>query len=338
MEKNEEKKYVFTKRNFYTTNDAGKVYLLVLLITLFVSLIFALICTSVAKNMQIDAGDQNLLQYLFDHYLWFSIPMSILTPLCMALIFFAYNGIYGISNKSAKFSFKNVKISTLSISAGVGILGVFGFILLIEGVFGNMFHAFGVGGSSMNLPNNTIGWLFVNLFLSAVIPPICEELIFRGVVYNGLKRNFLVVPSVLISALLFALMHQNITQFVYPFVLGIVLAVVYEKTGNLIYSIIIHMFNNATTLVLDFLINKNIIHLNLIGMPWWMYILGIVIACAMCAIYVLLYKFHFSRYQKVEIADEGQELDIKVRSIGKMPLVVIFGGVLALFFIVLNLT
>jgi len=75
-------------------------------------------------------------------------------------------------------------------------------------------------------PSNSLSYVMDNGFryvlgvlVMAVVPAICEELLFRGMIFQGLKEKFSATTSIFLSALLFALMHQNIQQFIYPFIL-----------------------------------------------------------------------------------------------------------------------
>ena len=65
----------------------------------------------------------------------------------------------------------------------------------------------------------------------ALAPAFAEEFLFRGVIYGNL-RPYGKTQAILISSLLFALMHQNIGQFFYTFVGGIAMALMYELTGS----------------------------------------------------------------------------------------------------------
>lgn len=77
------------------------------------------------------------------------------------------------------------------------------------------------------------------------IAPVFEEILYRGMVYGGLRRKgHGAVLSGLISALLFSIMHMNVAQSVNAFFLGLLFAYVYEKTGNLSTAIWLHMINN----------------------------------------------------------------------------------------------
>ena len=78
---------------------------------------------------------------------------------------------------------------------------------------------------------------------TALAPAFAEEFLFRGVIYGNL-RPFGKTQAILISSVLFALMHQNIGQFFYTFVGGIAMALMYELTGTLWCSILFHLFNN----------------------------------------------------------------------------------------------
>jgi len=81
--------------------------------------------------------------------------------------------------------------------------------------------------------------------LICVIAPILEEMIFRGFVYPGLRRRMPVTSAVLASALLFALMHNNLDALFTISVIGITLAVLYERTRSLVPCIVCHALNNT---------------------------------------------------------------------------------------------
>ena len=84
----------------------------------------------------------------------------------------------------------------------------------------------------------------------AVLPPIAEEFAFRGIVLSHLRRHgdFL---AVMVSALLFALVHGNVVQIPFAFFAGIALGVAYVKTNNLLVPIVIHLLNNGLSVVVQ---------------------------------------------------------------------------------------
>lgn len=82
-------------------------------------------------------------------------------------------------------------------------------------------------------------------FITVVIAaPVLEELIFRGIILNGFLKIYSPVKSILISSILFGLIHFNPWQFIGAFIIGIFSGWVFYKTGKLLLSILIHFVNN----------------------------------------------------------------------------------------------
>lgn len=83
----------------------------------------------------------------------------------------------------------------------------------------------------------------------AVVAPVVEELIFRGLILQGFRRNYNALTAVFMSALLFALFHLNPWQFPATFVLGLLLGWIIIRTNNIILAIIGHSINNFLVLL-----------------------------------------------------------------------------------------
>jgi uncharacterized protein len=99
--------------------------------------------------------------------------------------------------------------------------------------------------------------LTVALFVvgAVVLAPIVEELLFRGVLLRALLRRMAPVSAVLVSAVIFALVHYLGDPNTLPFLpaltgLGAVLAIVAVRSGDLSTSIFIHAGFNLTTTIL----------------------------------------------------------------------------------------
>ncbi|MBQ2744602.1 MAG: CPBP family intramembrane metalloprotease [Lachnospiraceae bacterium] len=97
--------------------------------------------------------------------------------------------------------------------------------------------------------------LIVNLLVIALLPAVVEEIIFRGLIFNGYKKRN-PFKAALLSAFLFGLIHMNINQFSYAFVIGILFALLTYVTGSVIPSIIAHFIVNGTSVVLSHLLVK----------------------------------------------------------------------------------
>ena len=86
------------------------------------------------------------------------------------------------------------------------------------------------------------------ILVVGIIGPICEELMFRGIVFHRLKDWVKPQAAIVISALLFGIYHGNVVQFFYATCMGVMLAVIYDKTGTLWISIVAHIAANLWSL------------------------------------------------------------------------------------------
>lgn len=97
--------------------------------------------------------------------------------------------------------------------------------------------------------------LWANVLFVAILAPILEELVFRGMICKrllALGEGFAVV----FSGIFFAMLHGNLYQLFYAFTLGCLFGLIYVKTGKVIYTIIYHVFINFIGTVVTTIINK----------------------------------------------------------------------------------
>lgn len=83
------------------------------------------------------------------------------------------------------------------------------------------------------------------LFLYGIISPLAEEVVFRGIIYNRMKKHMPVVVSMILSSLLFGIYHGNAVQAFYGFCMGMLIAYAYEKFGNFFYAFLFHAAANT---------------------------------------------------------------------------------------------
>ncbi len=86
--------------------------------------------------------------------------------------------------------------------------------------------------------------LWAGIVLYGIVSPLAEEIVFRGIVYNRLRRQYTRWIAIVGSALLFGLYHGNVVQALYGFVLGVLIAVLYEKYGSFAVPVILHSAAN----------------------------------------------------------------------------------------------
>ena len=97
-------------------------------------------------------------------------------------------------------------------------------------------------------------WLLLVICIG-ILASVGEELVFRGLIYQRAKSYFGVGWAVGISSALFGIYHGNVVQFIYSVVLGILFAVLYEKTGTLLAPIIAHVATNIFSISYDYIVD-----------------------------------------------------------------------------------
>lgn len=132
---------------------------------------------------------------------------------------------------------------------------------------------------------------YLDLIFAVLLAPIFEELLFRMGAYSLLRRKFSRVSSIIICTFIFAISHgYQIQGFISCFVAGLVLALIYDKTGNIVYSIGAHMLCNLFASVMNALEDAGVtwfgigIQYDLNGYVMFHPII-IVIAAALCGTY-----------------------------------------------------
>ncbi|MFQ3223972.1 MAG: membrane protease YdiL (CAAX protease family) [Lentimonas sp.] len=93
------------------------------------------------------------------------------------------------------------------------------------------------------------------VILAVVLAPIVEEIVFRGGIYRFLKSQTTLLPAQIISGAVFALMHGNLMSFLPLAVVGILLARVYERSGNILVSICFHACFNGFSLLMLYIMS-----------------------------------------------------------------------------------
>lgn len=112
-----------------------------------------------------------------------------------------------------------------------------------ETFIGLLGDLFGYEAKETPLPSlDGMGIVGVTLAV-ALLPAVCEELVFRGVILNSIKKMG-VLFSVLVCGGLFALFHMNPAQTVYQFCCGAVFALIAYRSGSVLPTMLVHFLNN----------------------------------------------------------------------------------------------
>lgn len=83
-----------------------------------------------------------------------------------------------------------------------------------------------------------------------ILIPICEELVFRGLMFRRIRQTSGFLQAALYSSLVFGFLHMNIVQMLYGFCLGMVFCYFYEKYGSVKAPILGHMSANIFSVIM----------------------------------------------------------------------------------------
>lgn len=97
----------------------------------------------------------------------------------------------------------------------------------------------------------------VVFFVGAIVAPIVEELIFRGLLYQWIRKHTGVIGAVVASAAIFSAVHVIPILFPALFAIGVVLALAFEWSKSLWVVITLHFLQNALGVSVIFLIQAN---------------------------------------------------------------------------------
>ena len=109
-----------------------------------------------------------------------------------------------------------------------------------------------VDGGTYDSPQTPVQFIF-SLLTIGLLPAFVEEFALRGVVMQPLRRHgdrF----AILMSAFVFALMHGNLSQFVFAFFVGASIGYFFLATCSFWVGVAIHMLNNLYSVVLNYLL------------------------------------------------------------------------------------
>lgn len=105
----------------------------------------------------------------------------------------------------------------------------------------------------------------IALISSGIIGPIYEEILFRYLLYNRLKKYYPTPKSILITTIIFALTHLSPIKIIYAFIIGLFINLAYEKHKNILAPILIHVAANTIVIFL-YEYNTYILLLSLINL------------------------------------------------------------------------
>lgn len=152
------------------------------------------------------------------------------------------------------------------------------------------------GNMNLNPLNSVIGDidLLPTILIAGIVAPIVEELVFRKVLLDRLRKYGDLV-AVLVSGLCFGLYHGNIAQFLYASALGFIFAYVVIRTGRIRYSIALHIcINILGTGIMPQIVKTGMVAIMIVGFT----VIGIImIGIVLFVLAFILKKVKFEKGQ-----------------------------------------
>lgn len=173
-----------------------------------------------------------------DAYKYFSY---LLYQIVYVGIIVAFAAIY--KSRPRDFGYRKVKVRYLFIALALA-FGLLFSLNWVNGWFVELLSLLGYTAPESALPSAAGAGFFGVLLVVAVLPALCEETIFRGIILDGVK-DIGTVAACLLGGLLFSVFHQSPTQTIYQFICGAAFTLLAIRADSIWPAILIHFVNNA---------------------------------------------------------------------------------------------
>ena len=173
-----------------------------------------------------------------DAYKYFSY---LLYQIVYVGIIVAFAAIY--KSRPRDFGYRKVKVRYLFIALALA-FGLLFSLNWVNGWFVELLSLLGYTAPESALPSAAGAGFFGALLVVAVLPALCEETIFRGIILDGVK-DIGTVAACLLGGLLFSIFHQSPTQTIYQFICGAAFTLLAIRADSIWPAILIHFVNNA---------------------------------------------------------------------------------------------
>lgn len=183
----------------------------------------------------------------------FAPLIYVLLPFLIVFLFYSKNE---RANVLKYYKPESTSLFVLAIFAGLMICFVSDFASsFLLGAFSVVGVDFLSGMEDFPMPTDVLGYILM-VIGTAAVPALLEEFAFRGVILQPLRRHGDTF-AILMSSLLFALMHGNMVQIPFAFTVGLALGYFTITTGSIWTSVIIHFVNNLTSVVFSIYFERN---------------------------------------------------------------------------------
>ena len=228
--------------NRFNALDGGICYLVILTVFFFLPYVVKYTCR-----------DLLLSAYNYDTYLYLILNLLI-SQAAIFLVALTFSLIRRVNPfKGGGYESKKDGVQILmSVMLIMGVMLTFYYVHMrfsddAEFIFGS------TSGIERHFSSLTVLYMLVYVIAISVLPAICEEMLFRGVVMRGLEQ-FGGITAVIVSSLAFSLMHGNFSQLLLQFIGGLAIASAVFVTHNYLVGSVMHFTNNLFAVIYGILI------------------------------------------------------------------------------------
>lgn len=271
----------FSQGNKYEFIDGFKCFFFLVIIIVALSVLLNMIFSVIANSMNVSLET-------FNSYPIATIITLLASPVAFIIYYFVYNKVRKVNNKFAMSDGQKISLLPISTSMVLAIISIFlftPFMNLIQYWFMSIGY---IPDNSLPLQaemSSNMSFLLIGVILYALLPAIAEEIVFRGIIQKSLSTKLNGFGTILLTTLMFVMVHGSLQQTVYQFLVGIMLSYVVYVGGSVIYGIILHFLNNLFVLVFScfdfvgYLSADETVYYNIFSQifPFMLFLLGLVL-------------------------------------------------------------
>lgn len=289
-----------SKKNFevgkkFSVLDAFKAFFLLIVVMLSFSIVLTIVCEVIASVKNITTTE-----------LQKSTPFIVISQLLSGFIFIIFFIVYSrcvkVKGHAVIGDGQPISLLPISIAMVMAIICIF----LLTPFFDLLDFAFKVPEEPVplfELMQSSFPYFLFGVLLYAVLPAIGEELVFRGLILRGINSRFNGTVSIVLSAVLFALVHGSLQQTFYQLLMGIFLGYLAYVGGSVLYSVILHFLNNLLVLLFSCFdvvgyLSQRAIYYNIFSyiFPIMLFLLGMFLVVVLMWVLKYLRNKNFFRY------------------------------------------
>ena len=172
-------------------------------------------------------------------------------PAASVIVVFSSGIIFSLVMHFTKLRYASLfHLSTNKVSSTLAVLSIPIFIVILGSfwwlteILNLVFLLFPEDKTSIQALLKLMDGGIVSIVAICIIAPLIEEMLFRGIILRGFLSHYSAKKAIIVSSLLFALIHLNIYQIPGAFILGCFIGWIYYKSRSLWPCILAHAINN----------------------------------------------------------------------------------------------